>query len=60
MSERLHVVPVDDLKPHSRDGEYCACQPEVRTVESGNRLVIHNAYDGREFYEQEDEESDGH
>lgn len=47
---RYHILPVDDLKPHNESGEWCKCAPEIRR-EGEHVLVIHNAYDGREFYE---------
>lgn len=51
--EIYHVLPVSDLKPHSESSAIlCQCQPEVRLVEGGT-LIIHNAYDGREFWEIE-------
>lgn len=57
-SENYHVLPVDDIKEHNSSGQYCRCQPEIRQ-ESEGTLVIHNAYDGREFFENdEDKEPD--
>jgi len=29
---------------------YCHCEPRIQQEENG-KVVIHNAYDGREFYE---------
>lgn len=42
----LHVIPLNDTKPHSiaRD---CLCCPE----EDGDEIV-HNSYDGREAFEE--------
>jgi len=48
-----HVVPENDLKPHIESGIYCHCDPEVRLEPPYGRLVIHNSYDGREFFENE-------
>lgn len=45
--ETVHVIPVDDLRSHIEVGKYCHCKP---SIVDGN-IVIHNAYDGREFYE---------
>lgn len=56
MSETVHVLPVNDLKPHL-ESEACKCAPRVEEVGNG-RVVIHNSYDGREFYE--DEKQEGH
>ena len=47
MSDRVHVIPLDDLKLHVESGEWCHCEPRI--TEDG--VVIHNAYDGREFFE---------
>ncbi len=48
-----HVVPNNDLKPHTEVGVSCKCRPRVEVVENGNRVVVHNSYDGREFFEVE-------
>jgi hypothetical protein len=44
-----HVLPLDDLKPHVMN-EACACEP---STEEGGQVIVHNAYDGREFFEDE-------
>jgi hypothetical protein len=59
VSEIVHVVPLNDLKSHIESGVYCHCQPEVRKEEAGT-LIIHNAYDGREFFEEDESEPEGH
>jgi hypothetical protein len=46
-----HVLPVDDLKEHISNGLYCHCRPRVEEPTKGNFVVVHNAYDGREFDE---------
>ena len=43
----IHIVPLDDLKEHT-DESTCECGPEVEILESGDIMIIHNAYDGRE------------
>lgn len=43
----IHIVPIDDLKEHT-DESTCECGPEVEILESGDIMIIHNAYDGRE------------
>jgi hypothetical protein len=45
---RIYVLPLNDLKPHVENGEWCHCQPRI-----DGDVVIHNAYDGREFYKEE-------
>jgi len=52
MLEIYHVVPIDDIKPHVESGTHCPCQPEIRPEPPYGQLVIHNAWDGREFYEE--------
>ena len=56
-TEIIHILPQADLKEHS-DGraESCACQPRIETFENGNKLIVHNAWDGREFFEHEAEQ----
>ena len=41
----IHVLPIDDLKPHE-EKEDCWCKPNV---EDG--VAVHNAMDKREEYE---------
>lgn len=45
-------MPANDLKPHVGNGKWCPCAPEVRT-ETNGILVIHNSWDGREFFEND-------
>jgi len=51
--DAVHVVPINDLKPHVENGEHCHCKPRIQMEEHGT-VVIHNSYDGREFYEAAD------
>ena len=49
MTERLHIIPLHDLREHvAEEGEECWCKPHV---EEDTGLVIHNSADGREAYE---------
>lgn len=48
-----HVEPVNDWKPHLTSGEFCKCEPRVEVQSNGNKVVVHNAWDGREFFENE-------
>ena len=43
----IHVTPVNDLRDHI-DARDCWCRPRVEDDE----IVIHNAMDERETYEQ--------
>lgn len=42
-----HVYPLNDLRTHTLIGLTCKCKP----IQSGN-IIVHNAYDGREFDEK--------
>lgn len=44
---RIHVLPLNDIKDHN-ESKFCKCEPRV---EEDGKLIIHNAYDGREFFE---------
>ena len=50
----LHVVPNGDIYPHDTEsGGQCDCNPTVE-FENGDALIIHNAWDGREIFEEMD------
>ena len=57
MGEVVHVLPLNDLRPHVEAGEWCHCQPRIQQEGEG-KVVIHNAYDGREFYEEDSRAED--
>lgn len=48
--KRVHVLPINDLKPHSETGTSCECLPKVKQVEGGV-IIVHNSWDGREITE---------
>lgn len=49
----FHVYPINDIKEHDIESTTCHCHPEVEIIEeSGNILVIHNSFDGRELLEE--------
>lgn len=50
MSEVYHVIPINDLIDHIESVE-CPCDPEVKYTSDGE-LVVHNAIDRREVFEQ--------
>ena len=53
MNDIYHVKPENDLKPHSLSAALpCECKPRNEKQPNGDTLIIHNAWDGREFYEQ--------
>ncbi len=43
----IHVTPINDLRDHS-DTRDCWCRPRIEDDE----IVVHNAMDERETYEQ--------
>lgn len=48
----IHVYPVDDLFPHDTESAgQCECNPKIE-FENGETMVIHNAWDGREIFEE--------
>lgn len=49
--ETIHVVPINDLKPHSTEDNECWCMPRVEAQADGC-LVVHNSADGREILER--------
>lgn len=51
MTDICHILPVDDVKEHQNHAA-CKCHP---VIAEGGLLVIHNAWDGREFFELEKE-----
>jgi len=46
MSDRIHIIPTNDLREHSTD-IHCWCRP----VEDDEGVIVHNAMDEREKYE---------
>jgi hypothetical protein len=50
MRDIMHVIPNNDLREHTEDGLVCGCNPEVQ-VRDDCYIVVHNAYDGREWDE---------
>ncbi len=48
MGDLIHVIPLNDLRPHEEEGIACPCRPKV--LEGG--IVVHNSWDGREILEQ--------
>lgn len=44
-----HVTPNNDVEQH-RESYSCSCVPRIE-IESGNMIIIHNSFDGREGIE---------
>jgi len=45
MNTKIAVLPIGDILPHNEFSEDCWCIPRV---EEDGRLIIHEAFDGRE------------
>ena len=46
-----HIEPINDLKEHEQ-ASTCPCNPKVEVIpDTGDLLIIHNSYDGREQFE---------
>lgn len=52
--EIWHLLPEGDVKKHE-ESENCSCKPRIVDVEDGVTMIIHNAFDCREVYEQAEE-----
>lgn len=52
--ETYHIYPTNDLKLHNTNGPICDCNPSRKTV-NGNLIIVHNAWDGREWEEMAEE-----
>ena len=54
----IHIVPMNDEKPHDEEGTQCLCEPHVffNDHETGEAfadpIVLHRAWDGRELVEE--------
>ena len=49
-----HVYPIKDLRSHNTESEYCDCRPRIEIQENGDRLIVHNSWDGREINENKE------
>ena len=56
MQNFIHVIPNGDIKPHEENSPFtaiggCPCSPKF-IEENGVMIVVHNAFDGREWDEE--------
>ena len=51
MSNNIHVLPLNDTKPHI-ESEDCPCMPEIIDEYGSDKIIVHNAWDNREILEQ--------
>ena len=49
MRDDVHITPVNDIREHITSPA-CRCKPSEDPM--NERVFIHNAFDGREFYER--------
>ncbi len=48
-----HVYPIKDKKLHTfATGKVCACNPKYQVQENKALVIVHNAYDHREWIEK--------
>ena len=57
--QKYHVLPINDSKKHQEKGVVCDCKPEIKLqVDDDGEcyawLIVHNAWDGREWKELAD------
>lgn len=50
MIKEVHVVHIEDLKPHNLS-YICSCEPKFQTYQNGNITAVHNSFDRREIDE---------
>jgi len=54
----IHIVPLNDEKPHDEDGTQCHCNPHMLFNDPytgkalAEAIVLHKAFDGRELVEE--------
>jgi len=46
----IHVHPLADILTHSLT-DRCFCSPAIERAANGFKIVVHNAFDGREKHE---------
>lgn len=49
MADIYHVLPINDID-HHHESMSCPCNPKVD--DECENVIIHNAFDGREFTEE--------
>jgi len=47
----ISILPIHDTKPHIEDST-CECEPEIKIIETGDIIMVHNSFDGREIIEK--------
>lgn len=49
----INILPINDIREHIEDST-CPCEPEI-IEESGDIIIVHNSWDGREAVEMANE-----
>ena len=49
--DKVHVLPIGDVREHDEYGEDCLCNPRIE-----DEVVVHNSFDGREHFEPNHDE----
>ncbi len=47
----VQVIPAYDAMEHEMENEQCGCNSRVREELNNQKIVVHNALDGREYFE---------
>jgi hypothetical protein len=50
--EIFHVLPINDVDEHD-ESKFCKCHPKTEIQENGGRLIVHNSFDRREYFEDD-------
>ncbi len=50
MNGDINTLPTNDILPHIEDAT-CPCLPRVEVI-GANLLIVHNAWDNREVFEE--------
>lgn len=48
----INVIPLNDLFEHI-ESRTCPCRPTCEEQSNGKWLIIHNSFDGREYWESD-------
>jgi hypothetical protein len=46
-----HILPINDLEEHE-ELSTCKCSPEMKVLENGYMMIVHNSFDKREIIER--------
>lgn len=52
-----YVIPLNDPPGHNTESEACLCNPRIERMKNGKMVVVHMAWDNRQFYEEKGQKS---